>query len=409
MASEPSSSPDNGQDSLAWLIEPLPTSEFTRVYYERRLCLVSRSAPSYYDDLLSSEELDRVLGTHVLNRPEINLVRGEDDVERRSYSDAAGRIDPVETSKRFAEGATIIFNQLQRRVPALARLCVSLGKTFGSRVQTNIYLTPPDAQGFKPHWDTHDVFVLQISGRKQWSVYGTEVTLPLKGQSFDSALHRPGPVTEEFELEAGSVVYIPRGLMHSARSSAEASLHITLGITAFTWMDFFVESVAAAGLKDSRLRQSLPMGFASGTVSAEERMRIYREKLSILQSEIDPEPVWRHFQDDLLAKNAPLFTNLLGSHLQTTPITPDSIVSRRTDMFVVIERVGESCVVRFRGTEISFPIGSLPAIEMATTTDSFKARSLPDCLDADGKVTLVTRLLKEGLLVRDPKRSERQV
>ncbi len=392
--------------SLDWLIQPVSTSEFENDYYERRLCVVNRAAPSYYADLLSSQDLDRVLGTHGLGYPEINLVHGEDDVERRSYSDGAGRVDPVAVAKLFDEGATIIFAQLHRRVPALARLCVSLGKAFGSRVQTNIYLTPPGAQGFKPHWDTHDVFVLQVNGRKLWSIYDTKVTLPLKGQHFDPAVHHPGPVTEEFELDAGSVVYIPRGLMHSARSSAEASLHITLGITAFTWADFFVESVAAVALEDERLRQNLPMGFADGSVSAPERARVYREKLSVLQSGIDPAPVWRHFQDEVLATNAPLFTNLLGSLLRADPVTVDSTVSRRTDVLAEVESGGESCVVRFCGTEIRLPGGLLPAIEMATTAERFRVEDLPDCIDAEGKVTLVTRLLKEGLLFRNPKEDQ---
>jgi mannose-6-phosphate isomerase-like protein (cupin superfamily) len=285
---------------------------------------------------------------------------------------------------------------------------VSLGKIFGSRVQTNIYLTPPGAQGFKPHWDTHDVFVLQVSGRKLWSIYDTKVTLPLKGQQTDPAVHQPGPVTEEFELDAGSVVYIPRGLMHSARSSAEASLHITLGITAFTWADFFVESVAAVALEGETVRQNLPMGFASGSVSAQERARLYQEKLSALQAAFDPAPVWRHFQDEVLATNTPLFTNLLGSHLRADPVTVNSTVRRRTDMLAEVERGGESCVVRFGGTEITLPGGLLPAVEMATTADTFTVQELPDCIDAEGKVTLVTRLLKEGLLFRDPESSEKQ-
>ena len=396
------------EGSLAWLIQPVPTSEFESDYYERRLCLVNRATPNYYADLLSSQDLDWVLGTHGLSHPEINVVHGEDDVERRSYSDGAGRVDPVAVAKQFDEGATIIYTQLQRRVPALARLCVSLGQTFGSRVQTNIYLTPSGAQGFKPHWDTHDVFVLQVSGRKLWSIYDTKVTLPLKGQNFDTTVHHPGPVTEEFELDAGGVVYIPRGLMHSARSSAEASLHITLGLTAFTWADFFVESVAAVALEDESLRQNLPMGFANGSVSAEERARVYREKLSVLQAGFDPAPVWRHFQDEVLATNTPLFTNLLGSHLRADPVTVDSTVSRRTDVYVEVESDAVSCVVRFCGTEITLPGGLLPAIEMATTAERFRVQDLPDCIDADGKVTLVTRLLKEGLLFRDPKRSETQ-
>lgn len=47
-----------GQDPFAWLIDPLPTSEFQRDFYERRLCLVKRTVPSYYANLLGGEDLD---------------------------------------------------------------------------------------------------------------------------------------------------------------------------------------------------------------------------------------------------------------------------------------------------------------------------------------------------------------
>ena len=96
-------------------------------------------------------------------------------------------------------------------MPTLARLCVALGRRFSSRVQTNVYLTPPDTQGFTPHWDTHDVFVLQISDAKRWSIYDTKERLPLRGQRFEPGTP-PGDVSDEFELGPGSAVYLPRGL-----------------------------------------------------------------------------------------------------------------------------------------------------------------------------------------------------
>ena len=398
MSSATTTNSEIDRDCLAWLIEPLTREEFERNFYERRLCRVTRTNPSYYAGLLGVEDLDTVLSTHDITPTEVTLVNGAEDVPPGSYTYASGRIDPLEVASRFDEGATVVFGQLHRRVPALARLCASIGKIFGSRVQTNIYFTPPHAQGFKPHWDTHDVFVLQIAGAKDWSMYDTKVTLPLKGQGFDPDQHEPGPVSEQFALGPGDVVYLPRGLMHSATASDQASLHITLGLTAFTWTDFFLECVAAAALEEESLRQTLPLGFADGSCTARERDRLYREKLEVLQARFDPAPVWRHFQQELLAANTPLLTDLLTSRLRKDRLTHDSLVGRRADLAVELENGADACVLRFSQRELSLPARVFAAVEFATAREVFAVRDLPDCIDAEGKMTLVHRLVKEGLL-----------
>ena len=393
------STPAIERDWYAWLIDPLPTAEFERDYYEQRLIHIQRKTSPYYDELLSVADLDNVLGTHSAKHPDITLVRGDSDVSRGDYANGAGRIQPLGVARLFDDGATVIFRQLQERVPTLARLCVALGRRFSSRVQTNVYLTPADAQGFAPHWDTHDVFVLQISGTKRWSIYDTKVRLPLRGQRFERGTV-PGDVSEEFELGPGSAVYVPRGLMHSARSTDQASLHITLGLTAFTWAEFLVESVNAAALEEESLRRNLPHRFASEGFSAAERERLFGEKLSLVQSRFNPDVVWRRFSDEVLAADVPLFTDLLSQRFREDPLTPRSRVRRRVDLIVKAENEGETCLLRFSGHELRLPAHVWPALQFAMAADEFAVQDLPDCLDAEGKLTLVKRLVGEAILQR---------
>ena len=389
--------PPNDRDWYAWLIDPLPRAVFERDYYEQRLCHIRRERSPYYEELLSSGDLDLVLGTHSAGPRDISLVRSDGDVPRREYT-RNDRVQPLEVARHFDDGATVIFNQLQRRVPALARLCVGLGRAFSSRIQTNVYLTPPEAQGFNPHWDTHDVFVIQISGTKRWSIFDTKVKLPLRGQKFRRGIS-PGDLSEEFELGPGSAVYLPRGLMHAARSTGEPSLHVTLGLTAFTWAEFLVESVSAAALEEESLRRNLPRDFAREGFPADERERLFGEKLASVRSRFDPEIVWRRFSDEVLASDVPLFTDLFSQRLGGVPLTPDSRLRRRAGLLTEAATEGDRCVLRFSGRELRLPAGVWPAVHFATTAeDEFAVRDLPDCLDAEGKLTLARRLVREGVL-----------
>ncbi len=267
------------------------------------------------------------------------------------YTNAAGQVQPLDVARHFDDGTTVVFNYLHTRLPALARLCVALGQRFSSRVQTNVYLTPPNAQGLTPHWDTHDVFVLQVSGTKHWSLYDTKVRLPLPGQLIQPGA-RPGEVSDEFELAPGSVAYLPRGLMHSARSTSEASLHVTVGLPTFTWADFLVESVTAAALEEESLRRSLPRGFAGVGLPDAERARLFDEKLALLQSRFDPAVVWRRLSNEVLASDVPLFTDLLGQRLRRDRLTPGSRVRRRAGLLTEAAAGGETCLLRFCDREL---------------------------------------------------------
>ncbi|HSI44605.1 MAG TPA: cupin domain-containing protein [Methylophilus sp.] len=70
---------------------------------------------------------------------------------------------------------------------------------------------------FGKHWDTHDVFILQLSGRKHWKVYQPTFEQPLAHQK--STNHKAEcpeiPVLDNV-LEAGDLLYIPRGWWHEA-------------------------------------------------------------------------------------------------------------------------------------------------------------------------------------------------
>ena len=389
---------DGDQKSLEWLIAPLNCASFERDFYEQRLCIVERSAPNYYEGLLADRDLDSVLCANA-GPQEVDLVKEGRPTPKSSYTTRGGRVDPLAVRREFSNGATIIFQQLQRRIAPLARLCDSLGSVFSSRIQTNVYLTPSNGlAGFRPHWDTHDVFVLQVLGAKHWVVRGRETHLPLRGQECASDEAAKAPVTDEFELKAGDALYVPRGMIHSARTGDEPSLHITLGVPAFTWTDFFLQGVAAAALESRALRRSLPIGFAGAGLSSTERDRICGEKLQVLLSALDPAELWQYFEGEVSAANRPAVTDVLSECLRADSLGPESRLKRRAGVSVGIEGTAEYCVVRYADGEMRVPARVRQAVELVVGGEQFVVKDLPECLDTEGKLLLVKKLLGEGLL-----------
>ena len=141
----------------------------------------------------------------------------------------------------YDRGMTVIIMTMQQRWAPVATLCRELEAFFRCPVHANLYLTPEGAQGFDAHFDTHEVFVLQLEGAKQWRLFGAPRPLPLVDERFDVPRNKLGP-PREVQLEAGDLLYIPRGFVHEAFTSEQASLHLTVGVNVYRWADLLGEA-----------------------------------------------------------------------------------------------------------------------------------------------------------------------
>jgi hypothetical protein len=110
---------------------------------------------------------------------------------------------------------------------------------IGVNTEVNLYWTGTSAtNGFHPHWDNQDVFVLQLQGTKRWRVYEPgPIKLPFgrhkpEDWSNNEALaHAPEaePILD-LELKPGTnslvVAFVPRyGSSHCVDSASRHSRH----------------------------------------------------------------------------------------------------------------------------------------------------------------------------------------
>lgn len=391
---------DPSDGTLAGLIAPLGEREFFDRYWERDW-LVQRGPDSgRFSGLVTLEDIDRVITTQSPHHPEISLVSGGEGIDLASYAYETGLIDPVRLFQHFQDGATIILQQQHLRLPALADLCRRMERRFSARFQTNLYLTPANAQGFRAHYDSHDVFVLQILGSKDWKIYGTPLELPLRGQPFHPDKHPPGDISETFTLQAGDMAYVPRGLAHDAVATTEMSLHITLGVMVRTWADLLLEAVSEVCTRVPALRHSLPPGFAHPDFDRESARRAFHDLVADLPERFAFDGALDHFAEEFEITRNPVVPGQMAQMAGLAALTSESTVGPRPGLIHSLRVEGETCVLGCYGTEIGLPAAVRPAIAFALATDRFAVRDLPGGLDAAGQLTLVRRLIREGILMR---------
>ena len=140
---------------------------------------VHHADPADLVGLLSLEDADHLLTATAIRTPSIRLAKDGSVLPESSYTRSAtlagkpltGLVDARKALALFDDGATIVFQGLHRYWPPLTRLVAELELELGHPCQANAYLTPPGSQGFAVHSDSHDVFVFQTAGAKQWEVH----------------------------------------------------------------------------------------------------------------------------------------------------------------------------------------------------------------------------------------------
>ncbi len=383
--------------SLEALLEPVSTEAFFGDHFERQRLLTRRDRPDYFDGLLTLDDIDRILTTEESTRGEVSVVNAARKIARAEYLLADNTVRADQVLRLHNAGATIILNHLHTRHRPLGELCSALELEFSAGFQTNIYVTPPRAQGFHPHFDSHDVFVLQIAGAKQWRLYGTPIPLTLKGHRDYALQEDPGPVTEELKLNAGDTLYIPRGLVHDATSTDETSLHITVGILSWTWFDVLLEAVEGLAASDQEVRAALPRTFAGARHDQQDFRNRFRNLVGRL-GDVDTLAIRERFAERFIDRRPPFLRHQLQALAQLDRIDLDSFVGRRPFLAYLIHEDADGIRLRFHRNEISIPLHASKDLRHALETEGFRIRDLPGELDDKGKLVLVRRLIREGLL-----------
>ena len=251
------------QDFEGRFFGKLSCSEFRREFFRKAHLLVRGSSEDFYSCVFSKGDLSKLLSERMLHRPSIRMAR-EDGVLAMSEISTSipygvfsfeNVVDIEKVQHWYERGYTINVRGAHYNHSGLAAASKIMQELFDCNVRTNLYLTPSGQRGLTPHYDVHDVIVVQISGTKVWSLFENNFENPTENFRFGRRPFDVGKVIDEFELSPGDLLYLPRGFSHAATSNIE-SLHVTIGIEEPTAADL-LRAVADLLETEVDLRESI--------------------------------------------------------------------------------------------------------------------------------------------------------
>jgi bifunctional lysine-specific demethylase and histidyl-hydroxylase NO66 len=323
--------------------------------------------------------------------------------------DVSGVGDPRRVFQEFADGATIVLQGLQRYWPPLIDFCRQLEIDLTFPVQANAYVTPPGAQGLAVHYDTHDVFVLQVAGSKEWELYDPVFPDPLPSQPWASRKGDPGPVTLAVRLTAGDFLYLPRGFLHSARAQTDLSAHLTIGIHAETRHDV-LRHVTGGAAESAAFRRSLPPGYASDEEGLAKEVEMAIADLRSWLDTVDARQAAAEAVRRFWAGRTPILPGQLSAMLALPHLHDGTRLRRRPGSVCHLTARDGALHVHLGQRELRMPAALEPALRRIAATahapDAAPAAMTPgdlaDLMDEPSRLVLARRLVREGLLELAP-------
>ncbi len=381
---------------LAYLIGGMPAEVFFDKYYENRVLHCRHDDGERYRGLLDIDRIDDILANSELPPKALDMARRDPPIQRSYFTYTDGSIDRGAVIHHFQRGATLILPQLHLADARLAEFCRALESVFSTRVQTNIYLTPGNGQGFGTHYDDHDVFVMQVRGQKRWRLYRRPLDNPYRGEKFRAGEYEPGEPVQEVLLQAGECVYVPRGLMHDAAAEGDTpSLHVTVGLLGRSWADLMLEALSEVALRDPRFRRSLPPGFADPDFDTGQAKAEFDELLDRFKQNASFEEAFEVIRENYLRARRPALQGGLVDACAAG--NEETQYQRRDNIQVLLRHDDREAVLVSAGGDIHFDREALTGLRTALAGEPFGREAFTE-LSTDKAEENLQRLLAFGVI-----------
>ncbi|MBI5160445.1 MAG: cupin-like domain-containing protein [Micrococcales bacterium] len=391
----------------------IPIEEFAAHHWGRRALLSPALDPDAFSDLFSADAVDELIAERGLRTPFIRMAKEGSVLGPATYTASGGFgaevADQVSSDRvlaQFAAGATIVLQGLHRMWPPLQHFTRQLIAELGHPAQVNAYVTPGSNRGFDPHYDVHDVFVLQVAGEKRWVVHEPVHENPLADEPWSQhadavAARAAGDPLIDTVLRPGDALYLPRGYIHSATALGGTTVHLTIGMPAFTGTDIARELVARA-VRAPAVRGSLPLGVDVADPAALAAQVRAAADAVIAELSADPDAAARRIAaalgDRFARMTRPEPLRPLAAIEAAEALGPESQVRWRAELRFRVLDEGDRVAIALGERTIRLPGSASEALRQLAEGTPVAVAALPG-LDTADALVVVRRLIREGVLV----------
>jgi len=380
---------------LKSIIDPISEEVFFRDYYAKKFLHIKRSDNKFYDQLLTLEDVDKILTTQ--NHIPIRIVKQKQVVPPELYGTGKDLMAMIEY---FNNGASIVFDRLEATWEPLRQLCWNVYKELGTckDIFANVYYTPPSSQAFKIHMDWQENFILQVKGEKVWNLFEGEIMLPVtdaQSKIFVKGIDETKK-TQTITLKEGDLLYVPRGLAHEVMTSDKQSLHITFTVIPMTKYDVGFQMLGMASEVVKDLRTEIDRDFYKNPKAN------FKQIIAALQSVSDSD--LERFAEHIrwlyeTNTNASNLKNYFLDHYKMANENAEGLTyTLRKDISINFIRLNDSSYrIQMKHSDFNIDVAN-EEIEFIMKGSSFKVSELPGELELENKTELLKGLVSSGIL-----------
>lgn len=383
------------------LIAPVTRNEFFEEYWEKKPLVLNNRNASGFSNLMSLKNFDELLFSHSVASSDIHwvrLVNNKKILNAQEYasSQSGGLLNKHKIIEGYKRGNTVALCGQEERFEPLRKLCQEFESVLGHPSCTEVFLTPPSAQGFSAHFDRFSVFVLQLEGKKRWRIYDQHMPFSIVS---DVSPFQEGAIPDplyEIDLSPGDLLYLPRGYVHEVFTTSEYSLHISLGMEVYTWIDLINEIIK----NEPEFRRSLPVRALLAENSEKIDPAFFDSMEEVLKDRSNIELAFRKIQSKFAkVKKRSFETSYTLWNDAPQEITSETVFKKRDGVFCSLIMEEDHAILHFGEEELKGPFFIESTLQYIMNTPRFSIKTMPDLLQESGNTLLVKSLMKSGLLV----------